>query len=319
TPAPGLNPSSVNAPLWSDNANKERFLALPGQSQLEFESITYPQPAPGAPPGWRFPDGTVVVKTFSLELEPGNPKSRRRLETRLLHFEQTPGTQEVGDQVWQGYTYIWNDEQTDAVLADAKGVDRVFTIKDAKAKGGERKQTWHFPSRAECSTCHTTPAKYVLGVNTLQFNKDHDYGGVVANQLATLDHLGIFSKPLSKQPDELPRLVDYEDEQQDLDKRARSSLHANCAHCHMKWGGGNADFQLLASMPLNELGIVDTKPGQGTFDLRDPRILVPGDPDRTLILYRMNKLGLGRMPHIASNMVDEPAARLIHDWVKQLK
>ncbi|MBI1914455.1 MAG: PQQ-dependent sugar dehydrogenase [Planctomycetes bacterium] len=317
-PAPGLIPYSVNAQLWSDGAHKERFLALPGTSKIEFETVTYPQPAPGAPPGWRFPDGTVVVKTFFLDMENGNPKSRRRLETRILHFEQLSGTEEVGDQYWHGYTYVWNDEQTEAELLDAKGLDRTFTIKDAKAPGGERKQTYHFPSRAECTLCHTMPAKFALGVNTLQMNKDHDYGGVVANQLATLEHLGIFTKPLPKPPEKLPRLYDPDDERVDLDKRARSYLHANCAHCHMKWGGGNAEFQLLATMPLNELGIVGTRAAHGAFEITDARVLSPGHPERSLIAYRMNKLGLGRMPHVASSVVDEKAVQLVRSWIKQL-
>src|SRR5262249_841276 len=59
-PAAGLIPYSVNAPLWSDHAHKERFLAVPGDGKIEFDVVTYPQPAPGAPPGWRFPDGTVL-------------------------------------------------------------------------------------------------------------------------------------------------------------------------------------------------------------------------------------------------------------------
>jgi uncharacterized repeat protein (TIGR03806 family) len=317
-PAAGLIPYSVNAQLWSDGASKERFLALPGDSKIEFETVTYPQPAPGAPPGWRFPNGTVAVKTFFLEMEHGNPASRRRLETRILHFEQLAGTEEVGDQYWHGYTYVWNDEQTDATLLDASGLDRTYTIKDARAPGGTRKQTWHFPSRAECTLCHTMPAKYVLGLNTRQLNKDHDYGGAIANQLATLEHLGVFTRPLPKPPEKLPRLYDPEDEKVDLDRRARSYLHANCAHCHMKWGGGNTDFQMLATLPLKDLGIVNTKPGQGTFDIKDARVLAPGHPERSLIHKRMGMLGLGRMPHVASLMVDDRAVKLIGDWIKQL-
>jgi len=243
---------------------------------------------------------------------------RRRLETRLLHFQQLEGTEEVGDQYWRGYTYIWNDEQTDAVLAEAKGADRSFKIKDPKAPGGSREQTWHFPSRSECILCHTMPAKYTLGVNTLQLNRDYDYGGVIANQLSTLDHLGIFTKPLPEAPEKLPRLYDYEDEKVDLDKRARSYLHANCSHCHMKWGGGNAEFLLLATLPLKETGTIGTRPGQGAFDIPDARILAPGEPERSIIHHRMTRLGLGRMPHVASLAVDEKGVKLIHDWIKQL-
>ncbi|MCH8829935.1 MAG: PQQ-dependent sugar dehydrogenase, partial [Planctomycetes bacterium] len=110
-PAKGLIPYSVNSPLYSDNAFKDRFIALPGKSQIEFDVVTYPQPAPGSPPGWRFPHGTVLVKTFSLEMEAGNPKSLRRLETRILHHEKLKGVDdEYGAQVWRGYTYVWNKE-----------------------------------------------------------------------------------------------------------------------------------------------------------------------------------------------------------------
>ena len=102
-PAKGLIPYSVNAELWSDGAFKERFIGLPGDSKIEYETVIYPQPAPGSVPGWRFPDGTVLVKTFSLETEPGK---KRRLETRLLVAERVGGTEEYGDQVWSGFSVL---------------------------------------------------------------------------------------------------------------------------------------------------------------------------------------------------------------------
>jgi uncharacterized repeat protein (TIGR03806 family) len=318
-PAPGLIPYSVNSQLWADHTTKERYLALPGTSKIEFEGVLYPHFKPELyPNGWRFPDGTVIVKTFFLEMERGNPASKRRLETRILHYEQLAGTEEYGDQYWQGYTYVWNDQQTEATLLDAGGLDRAFTIVDQKAPGGAVKQTWRFPSRAECTLCHTMAAKYVLGINTWQMNKDHDYGDVKANQLRTFEHLGLFTKPLPLPTEKLPRLVDHEDQTQDLDRRARSYLHSNCAHCHTKWGGGNADFKLLASFPLQDAGIVDVRPGQGDFKIADVRLLAPGHPERSMIYQRMTMTGLGRMPHIATSIVDEKAARLIHDWIKQL-
>jgi uncharacterized repeat protein (TIGR03806 family) len=317
-PAAGLIPYSVNAELWSDGATKERFLAIPGDGKIEYNVITYPQPAPGSSPGWRFPDNTVLVKTFFLETEAGNAASRRRLETRILHYEHLAGTEEVGSDLWHGYTYVWNDAQTDADLLDAKGLDRTFTITDLQAPGGKRQQNWHFPSRAECTLCHTTPAKYALGVNTLQMNKDHAYGGVIANQLRTLEHLGVFTTPLPEDPEKLSKLANYKDPHASLDARARSYLHANCAHCHCKWGGGNAEFQLVATLPLAETGTLGTRPGQGLFDLQDPRILIAGDPARSMVYHRMTKLGLGRMPHIASNQIDRDAVKLIKEWIEGL-
>lgn len=320
TPAPGLVPYSVNSQLWSDGAIKDRWLAIPGSEQIEYDGITYPQPAPGALPGFRFPDGTVAVKHFSMEMEPGNPASRKRLETRILVFEQTPGTQEMGDQVWQGYTYIWNDAQTDAVLADKNGQDLTLQIKDPTAPGGKREQVWHFPSRAQCIMCHTMPAKFVLGINPLQLNKDHDYGnGQTVNQLTAWSKLGLFKNPPKKSPEQLPKLVDYRDPQADLTARARSYLHSNCSHCHMKWGGGNAEFQLLVTLDVKETGTENVKPAHGTFGLKDPALLSPGHPEQSLIAHRMRLIGLGRMPHIGSNVVDTVGAKVIEDWIASLK
>jgi hypothetical protein len=162
-------------------------------------------------------------------------------------------------------------------------------------------------------------AKYALGVNTLQMNRDHDYGGGrVANQLRTLEHLGVFRKPLPGPPEEMARLADYEDASQPLDRRARAYLHANCAHCHRKWGGGNAEFQLLATLDLKDTRTVDVRPAHGTFGLSNPRILVPGDSARSLLLHRMKLVGLGRMPHVASLVVDEKGVQLVEEWIRGL-
>ena len=316
TPAPGLIPYSVNSQLWGDHAIKDRFIAIPGEGKIGFDEITYPQPSPGAPPGWRFPDGTVLVKTFSMEMERGNPASKKRLETRLLHFQQFPGTQEYGDQYWRGYTYLWNEDQTDATLLDEKGADTLLKI-----KVGDQtiQQSYRFPSRAECTLCHTNAAKFALGVSTMQMNRDHDYGGVVANQLATLDHIGLFTKPLPAPADQLEKLIDYQDENQTLDRRARAYLHSNCSHCHIKWGGGNAEFKLVSTLPLRGLGIVNVPPAHGNFKIDGAKLLVPGHPEQSIILQRMNMTGLGRMPHIGSRVVDEKAVRLVSDWIKGMK
>jgi len=119
--------------------------------------------------------------------------------------------------------------------------------------------------------------------------------------------------------DKLPKLVDHEDETQPLDARARSYLHSNCSHCHMKWGGGNADFLMLYTLPLDKTGLLSLKPNHGTFGVAKAGLIVPGHPERSMVHYRMTKLGLGRMPHIASSIVDEKATKLIGDWIKGMK
>ena len=115
-------------------------------------------------------------------MESGHPESRRRLETQVLHFD---------GQDWRGYTYAWNDAQTDADLVAAEGMDRTLVVADPKAPGGRREQTWHFPSRAECLTCHNSWSGYRLSFNPPQLGKDH----AGADQLESFQALGLLSAP----------------------------------------------------------------------------------------------------------------------------
>jgi glucose/arabinose dehydrogenase len=169
-PHPALIPYEVNAALWSDGAGKERFIALPGEERIDFTED-------GA---WGLPEGTVLVKTFSLDTV---GRSKRRIETRLL-------TRQEGE--WHGYTYQWNEAQTEAELVPAAGADRAFTVTDANAPGGTRQQIWHYPSRAECMVCHSRAAGFVLGLNTLQMNKGTNGAQSHKGQLATLEDFGVF-------------------------------------------------------------------------------------------------------------------------------
>jgi hypothetical protein len=128
----------------------------------------------------------VLVKSFALETVAGEPSSRRWIETRFLLRQQNE---------WVGYSYRWNDQGTDAVLVESAGTDAEFDIQDRNAPGGTRQQAWRYPSRTECMVCHSRAANYVLGLQTGQMNRDHDYssiGGCVDNQLRTLEHLGLF-------------------------------------------------------------------------------------------------------------------------------
>jgi uncharacterized repeat protein (TIGR03806 family) len=313
---PALIPYSVNSPLWSDNAHKERFIALPGMSQIEF--------ADEGP--WKFPENTVLVKTFALDLEAGNATSRRRVETRLLVFQQNE---------WTGYSYRWDDAQSDANLVDAGGADATFHIRDAASPQGRREQIWHFPSRAECMVCHSRAAQYVLGLNTPQMNKEHDYGGVRANQLRTLEHLGVlriavpgggsadhpeqYSTRLPQGAEEYPALPNpYENIAAGLERRARSYLHSNCAQCHVAAGGGNAAMELSFVTKRDKTNFIGLRPLHDRFGIPDALLVSPGSPDQSVLLARMAKRGRGQMPPLATAVVDEAAVKLFREWIESL-
>jgi putative heme-binding domain-containing protein len=93
----------------------------------------------------------------------------------------------------------------------------------------------------------------------------------------------------------------------------------NCSHCHQFNAGGAANIALGFEVPLDQTKTVGVHPIQGTFNITGARIIAPGDPEGSVLYYRISKLGGGRMPRVGSNQVDERFTRLIHDWIKQMK
>ena len=304
-PAPGVIPYSVNSPLWSDGATAERLLAIPGDGRIGLDGQG----------NWRFPDGSVLARTVSIDHEPGRPATRRRMETQVLHLEA---------DAWRPYSYVWNDDQTDAVLTDAAGATKTITV---SGTAGRRELSYRAFARIECVLCHnpwvekkTTvfgiQSASPLGVNAPQLNRSWEETGAAANQLTTWNRRGLLA--WAPEIAKLPQLVDPYDESGDLERRARSYLQTNCAHCHQFNAGGTANIALAFDVPLAETKTIGVRPIQGTFNIAGARIIAPGDPAGSVLYYRMCKLGGGRMPRVGSNHVDERAARMIHDWIARM-
>lgn len=304
-PAPGVIPYSIHAEPWADGTTAERFVALPGDSRLGTYKKTDVQIGYIAG-DWQFPTDGVLAKTVSIELEPGRPQSRRRLETQVLHFDV---------DTWRGYNYIWNDEQSDAVLAE-DGTDRLLEILDPNAPNGRRRQTWHHASRLECLLCHTTRSGSIQGFRVPQLSGAGTKSTDSSDQLASLDQLALFSEPLPKDRNAWPN---PHDTSAALDQRARAYLHVNCAHCHRRGGGGSAPFDVQYSLATEKTALLGTRPTQGSFNMHNAEIVAPGDPYRSVLYYRLAKLGPGHMPQLGSQRVDDAGLKLIHDWIASLK
>ncbi len=296
TPAAGVIPYSINAEMWADHAVAERLVAVPNECSIQAEG-----------PVWLFPKDSVLVKTLSLEMRHGDPSSRRRVETQILHFDGSE---------WQPYTYQWNDEQSDALLLEAAGSERTFEIADSAAAGGVRRQQWRFSGRAECQRCHNKWSGPALAFNAPQLNREHDYDGLTASQLDTFAHIRLIEKPL--ETENRPRLADPRDASAERDSRARAYLQTNCAHCHRMNAGGSVLSQMQYELPLEQTSMVGVRPTQGTFGIHAAQVIAPGDPFRSVLWYRMAKLGGGRMPHIGSTEVDRAGVELIHEWIRQI-
>jgi uncharacterized repeat protein (TIGR03806 family) len=304
-PAPGVIPYSVNSELWADGATAERFLAVPGSGRVGLDDLG----------NWRFPEGSVLVRTVSLAAPSGQPAGRRRVETQILHIE---------GEAWRPYSYVWDDDQADAVLAEAKGMTRTIAFDDPGASGRRRERSHRVYARSECVLCHNpwvekkttifgVQSASPLGVNTPQMNKSVDRGPGAVNQLTALHEIGLLA--WTPEPAKQPRLVNPYDESAEIGHRARSYFQTNCSHCHQFNAGGTANIALGFEVPLEKTKTIDVRPIQGTFQIAGARIIAPGDPARSVLYYRTSKLGGGRMPRVGSDQVDVRAVRMIHDWI----
>jgi putative heme-binding domain-containing protein len=303
-PSPGVEPYSVIVPRWTDGAEATRFVAVPGDQAIELSAHALQRGS--------YPDGTVFVKHLTvpaaLATLPQSGDAGKPLETQLLHYWN--GT-------WNPYSYLWNDEGTDAELVGAAGTVRSVKWPDAGAAEGNSERTWRTSAVNECRLCHNAGPGFVLGFVGNQLNYDVQAEQGDRNQLSHLAARKVIAAPPDSGLLHEWTLVDSHDASQPLDDRARSWLHGNCSMCHHKGGNAIVSFFLTKNLTFEQMNMVKGT-GIGTFGMTDARIVVPGDPYRSVMMYRISKLGYARMPYIGSQVVDSHGVSLIGEWIRSM-
>lgn len=282
-PASGLIPYTVNAPFWSDGADKERWMAVPDGQNI----------AVGDVGDWSFPGGTVLMKHFRV--------GGRLIETRL--FMHHP------EGVWGGFSYAWNAAQTDATLL------RGGEVRDI---GGG--QNWIFPSESDCLQCHTAAAGRVLGLETAQLNRSFTYPQTNrhANQLTTLNHIALLTPPIADASSQAA-MPDPFDTSAALANRARAYLHTNCSQCHRPASPTPSNLDLRYTTALSATNACDASPRSGDLGLgASARLIAPGSATNSLVLNRMNRRDAHAMPPLGSNVIDTAGVSLIGQWIDSL-
>ncbi len=292
-PSAKLLPYALNTPFWSDGASKARWAAIPndGSHDTPAEQVGY-----SAEGEWSWPEGTVFAKHFEL--------AGRRLETRFL----VHGT--GGD--WYGVTYRWRPDGSDADLLYSGGAEEV-------PDGAGGTQTWLYPGRGDCMTCHRPVAGFALGPKTRQLNGDLPYpgSGRTANQIATWAHLGVFDNPPAEAS--LPALLTgapVDDLRRPVELRARSWLDSNCAYCHRP-GGAQPDFDARLSTPLENSNLINGAL-VGGFGIPGAAVVRAHDPDKSILHLRSQAVGDLGMPPLAKALADPEGVRALRDWINSL-
>ncbi|HEX5635444.1 MAG TPA: hypothetical protein VFY78_00015, partial [Gammaproteobacteria bacterium] len=182
---------------------------------------------------------------------------------------------------------------------------------------------YFFPSSAQCMHCHTGSAGIVLGPKIRQMNRNITYPatGINANQLDTLNHIGMFTSSLAS-ASSLPTLTVPTNTAASLHDRARAYLFTNCSQCHRPGGGTNVniDFNITtADADMHICNVASNYPGSTSTRL------VPGNANASSIYHRMScREGVGsctvqdQMPPLGSTVVDTDGAALIAQWINSL-
>ena len=278
----------VNAPFWSDTAQKSRYLMVPKGKKIQYRESG----------SWNVPVGTTIVKNF-------HKSKNRLLETRLIKRTENG---------WESATYVWEQRRNNEATLHPEG--NQFEVWQPNRP--ERKWdvfSWHAPSSSECSSCHVDAAGYVLGLNTAQLNRDIDG----SNQIMQLMQKELLELPESFDPTTAAKYVSPHEPSAPINDRARVYLEVNCAMCHRPGGPGNANIDLRIETELSKTGMLNKPPAQGDLGVADAMLICPSQPEKSVLWQRVNTLGAGRMPNIGSNRVDEKGSNLIKEWIEAMK
>lgn len=270
-PGNGFQLYELATGLFTDYAEKQRLIKLPGGKTLMAVNDGLPQ----------FPDGTILVKTFYFFTDKRDTsKGKRLIETRLLV---------KNNGQWLAGTYVWNEEQTDAVLVN-KGSNTSVTWTGENAS--TQTISYRIPAPKDCASCHNSNNLLMpAGLKMRNLNREVERNNSSINQLLYLQQTGVLS-PVD--PGRLSALPDWQNEKYAITERVRAYLDVNCAHCHNDKGS-------CARSPLRfgwEVPLPDTR-----IENRKGRII-----------HMMEK---GRMPRTGTTIVDAEALSLIKKYLQQ--
>lgn len=300
-PNAGLIAYDIITPLFSDYAEKHRFVYLPSGTAAAFEAYD----------AFDFPVGAVLVKTFSYPHDFREPSLGRRLiETRLLFHTQDE---------WTGAAYLWNDEQTDAVL---KVAGKQLPVEWIDVAGVPRSTDYIVPNMNHCKACHrgygtTAP----LGPTARQLNRDVVVEGETLNQLVYWARLGILQG--EPQPEEAMQLAAWDDPNSGpLGERVLGYFDVNCAHCHNPAGlasGTRLDLRHTQDDLLRR-GVMHRPTAAGNAARGRYFAIVPGNPEASFLLYRLKATAPDvRMPEVGRTIPHDEGVALIAEWIASLK
>ena len=291
-------PYSLRVPLFTDHAEKHRFLFLPPGTQA-----TYAEEGV-----FEMPVGTIISKTFSFPTKSGKPNL---IETRLLIHRK---------EGWVAVPYIWDADQKAARL-DRRGEIRPMTIEAGPFAGV--KINYQIPGQDRCVMCHGQTQGFTpLGLKARFLNFEWSNGAEKPkNILADWKAQGVFSNP-PIDLEKAPAIKFTGRDAEAIESRAKAYLDMNCSHCHSPHGKAlNTALYLEYTRPFKNQNFGYCKPpvaaGPGTGS--NSYAIQPSSAKRSILAFRMRSTHLAlRMPALGRSVPDQEGISWVEEWINQM-
>ncbi|MFN7675588.1 hypothetical protein [Flavobacterium sp.] len=299
-PSYGVIPYKPNSELFSDYALKNRFVWMPNGVKATFN---------GDGNVLELPVGAALIKNFYYKnVQPNN--TTKIIETRIMIRKSTG---------WIFANYIWNDEQSDALLT-TQSTARDLSWKDAN--NVVHTLNYRTPEvDFECLRCHSTFNNQIinpLGIKPQNINYNFNYADGSKNQLNKLIEFGYLENNL---PDQINSTVDFNDTSKSLDLRVRSYFDANCAHCHENGGEASShNLRFAFNETINPVKMGVTAHAAHYLEGYNNVTVTPGNVNLSILHYRINTENdlLYIMPPLTRTKRHTEAVQLIETWINSL-
>jgi uncharacterized repeat protein (TIGR03806 family) len=285
-PAPVLVAYGLRTPLFSDYAEKQRFVYVPDGARVSAD----------AEGRLEFPVGSALIKTFGF----GSGAGFRPIETRVL-LRRAGG--------WEALPYVWNADLSDA---DLKVAGTRLPVTVTRPDGQRIEISYAVPNKNQCKECHSSAGAVV------------PIGPVAANMDIAPSAAAVFRKRIdwAAAPIAANGPVWNDPSTGSLDQRARAYLMVNCAHCHNPKGSASNSGLFLnygAAADRTATGVYKRPVAAGRGSGGREFAILPGQPDQSIMIHRMASTEPGvAMPEVGRSMVHEEGVALIRAWISSL-
>lgn len=271
-------PYELNTPLYSDGADKLRFVYVPRGEQITTDGESLLQ----------FPVGTALIKTFAF----GEGAERRLIETRVL-LHRADG--------WLALPYRWNEEQTEATLALAGGRLPITTPEGEEI-------SYRIPNKNQCKACHSKDGEVVpIGPKARNLSREW------LAQMVDAGHLSA----IPDRADTLPDWSDRQGADTAGLARAYLDVNCAHCH-QPGGGASNSGLDLRWEQDdLHAIGIRKPPVAAGRGAGGHAVSIAPGDPDASIMIYRMSSIEPGvAMPELGKGTVDKEGVAVLREWIE---